>query len=112
MRIMVYDNNELVSVETDTIQTDFKKNCIYFRTWSEQGCDIYKIVFEKGYPTDLCEFMHIITREGWWDFTLSKQWEHIKLYISHTNSFGKFDKWIEILGKEVDEQNKSRNRDV
>ena len=23
MRIMVYDNNELVSVETDTIQTDF-----------------------------------------------------------------------------------------
>ena len=110
MRIMVYDRDEFVSVETDTVQTDFKKNCIYFRTWSEQGYDIYKIVFEKGF--NLQEFMHIITREGWWDFTLSKQWEHIKLYISHTDSFGKFDKWIEIPGKEVDEQNKPRNRDV
>ena len=104
MRIMVYDNNELVSVETDTIQTDFKKNCIYFRTWSVNDYDIYKITFEKGF--NLQEFMHIITREGWWDFTLSNQWKHIKLYISHTNSFGKFDKWIEIPGKEVDEQNK------
>ena len=55
--------------------------------------------------------MHIITREGWWDFTLSNQWEHIKLYVGHTNSFGKFE-WIEIPGKEINEQNKSRNRDV
>lgn len=107
MRIMVYDNNELVSVETDTIQTDLKKNCIYFRSWSEQGCDIYKIVFEKGYPTDLCEFMHIITREGWWDFTLSNQWKYINLYISHINSFGKFE-WVKIQGKDINEQNKPR----
>ncbi len=90
----------------------FKKNCIYFRTWSEQGYDIYKIVFEEGYPTDLCEFMHIITREGWWDFTLSNQWKYINLYISHINSFGKFDEWVKISRKEVNEQNKPRNRDV